>query len=250
MAGLIVGCAHENEANYQLEHDRIQQMSLMQAQETIRAYRGKTHLHYLPVQIQITWFGLRFIYQEGPSDTCRFDRVILKTYYSHARLACCPSVHNKNPLHFDSLYVNFEDKSELTRFLDAVHILKQNYFARTAPESPQQQAAFDAIVKQFRAGQFPPTLPEGAQRYKAQAEFAVKQKRFDDAIDLYGKALEVAPWWPQGRYNRGQLLGELEAYTEAVRELQKYLKFAPEAPNAQAVQTLIYQWESLTPGNR
>jgi antitoxin component HigA of HigAB toxin-antitoxin module len=46
------------------------------------------------------------------------------------------------------------------------------------------------------------------------------------------------------------LLGELEAYTEAVRELQKYLKFAPEAPNAQAVQTLIYQWESLTPGNR
>lgn len=113
------------------------------------------------------------------------------------------------------------------------------------PETPQQLAAFEAAVRQYRATQPPPALPEGAARFKVQAEFAVQQKRFEDAADLYAKALEVAPWWPQGRYNRGLILGELEAYDEGIRELQKYLKLEPGAPNARAVQEQIYRWESV-----
>jgi tetratricopeptide (TPR) repeat protein len=89
-------------------------------------------------------------------------------------------------------------------------------------------------------------LPEAVKRYLVQAEFAIQEKRFDDAASLYGKALGVAPWWPQGRHNRGLLLGELGAYTEAVRELRKYLQLEPAAPNAAEVQIKIYQWESVS----
>lgn len=110
-----------------------------------------------------------------------------------------------------------------------------------------QEAAFDRAAQDYRSAAVKPQLPEDAVRYKTQAEFAVKQKRFDDAADLFELALGVAPWWPAGHYNRGLILGELEDYAEAIHELQKYLTLEPEAANAKAVQLRIYEWESLLP---
>jgi len=80
-------------------------------------------------------------------------------------------------------------------------------------------------------------------RYKVKAEAAVRQKRFDEASDLYDQALGIALWWPQGHYNRGLILGEMIDYEEAVAELKRYLKLEPAAANARAVQLKIYEWE-------
>lgn len=41
-------------------------------------------------------------------------------------------------------------------------------------------------------------LPEDLRRYRVQAEDAVANKRFEDAADLYAKALAAAPWWADG----------------------------------------------------
>jgi len=76
---------------------------------------------------------------------------------------------------------------------------------------------------------------------------AVQQKRFNDAVDLYDQALEIAPWWPAGRYNRGLILGELKDYEGAIGELKRYLKIDPDAANARAVQLKIYEWEGMLP---
>ncbi len=110
-----------------------------------------------------------------------------------------------------------------------------------------QEAAFEYAAQSYRNASVKPQLPEEAVKYKVQAELAVQQKRFDDAVDLYDQALGIAPWWPVGHYNRGLILGELQDYEEGIRALQKYLKLEPEASNARAVQLKIYQWESLVP---
>lgn len=110
-----------------------------------------------------------------------------------------------------------------------------------------QEAAFESVAQRYRNASVKPQLPEEAVKYKVQAELAVQQKRFDDAVDLYEQALGIAPWWPAGHYNRGLILGELMDYEEAIRALQKYLKLEPDAANARAVQLKIYQWESLVP---
>lgn len=106
---------------------------------------------------------------------------------------------------------------------------------------------FEAVARPYRESKQKPSLPEEALKYKAQAEFAIKQKRFADAADRYANALNIAPWWPEGHFNRGLILGmrELSRYTEAIMEMKKYLLLAPNAPNARSAQDKIYQWEDM-----
>ena len=84
---------------------------------------------------------------------------------------------------------------------------------------------------------------EDARKYKVQAEGAVRDKKFNDAANLYGEALKVAPWWPEGHFNRALVLSETGDYDTAMREMKHYLQLAPDAPNARAAQDKIYDWE-------
>lgn len=104
---------------------------------------------------------------------------------------------------------------------------------------------FPEVAAKYLAANPKPRLPEEARKYKVQAEFAVQQKQFDRAAGLYGQALEIAPWWPEGRFNRALILAEIKKYREAMREMKRYLLLAPEASNARAAQDKIYQWEAV-----
>ena len=104
---------------------------------------------------------------------------------------------------------------------------------------------FQEIAAKYLAAKPKPELSEEAHKYKVQAEFAVEQKRTDNAIELYGKALAIAPWWPEGHFKLALLLGETGKYQEALREMKRYLLLAPDAPDARAAQDKIYQWESV-----
>lgn len=88
-------------------------------------------------------------------------------------------------------------------------------------------------------------LPEEANKYKAQAEGAVRDKEFNDAADFYAAALKIAPWWPVGHFNRALVLGEAGDYDMARREMNYYLQLVPDAPNARAAQDKIYDWARL-----
>jgi tetratricopeptide (TPR) repeat protein len=110
-------------------------------------------------------------------------------------------------------------------------------------EDPAETARFAEEAKKFRETSLKPQLPEEARRFRVRAESAVSEKRFDDAADRYEEALKVAPWWPEGRFNRALVLAETERYTEAVREMNKYLALVPDAPNARAARDKIYEWE-------
>ena len=104
---------------------------------------------------------------------------------------------------------------------------------------------FQDVVSQYRAANPKPEMPEVAHKYKVQAEFAVQEKRFGQAIELYGKALDVVPWWPEGHYNLALALAETKKYREAMLEMRRYLLLEPDAPEARAAQDKIYQWETV-----
>lgn len=115
--------------------------------------------------------------------------------------------------------------------------------AVTDPSSPAEEAAFTEAARSYRAATVKPTLPEEARKFKVQAEFAFSKKEFANAAERYKKALDMAPWWPEGRFNRALILGELSRYGDAIREMKRYLTLVPDAPNARAAQDKIYQWE-------
>ena len=76
------------------------------------------------------------------------------------------------------------------------------------------------------------------------AEDALREKRFEDVADAYGEALAISPWWPAGHYNRALVLSELKEYPDAIAEMKRYLRLAPNADNAVAAQDAIYKWEA------
>jgi formylglycine-generating enzyme required for sulfatase activity len=110
-------------------------------------------------------------------------------------------------------------------------------FAADAPDP------FLDVVAQYKAAKPKPELSEEARKYKVQAEFLAQEKQTDKAIALYGKALEIAPWWAEGHYKLGLLLGEKKKYRDGMVEMKRYLLLAPEGAEARAAQDKIYQWE-------
>ncbi|MDD5058861.1 MAG: SUMF1/EgtB/PvdO family nonheme iron enzyme [Sideroxydans sp.] len=104
---------------------------------------------------------------------------------------------------------------------------------------------FQDVVKKYLAANPKPALTEEARKYKVQAEFAAQEKRFDKAIELYGKALNIAPWWAEGHYQLALSLGESKKYRKAMSEMKRFLLLAADAPEARAAQDKIYQWESV-----
>jgi tetratricopeptide (TPR) repeat protein len=130
----------------------------------------------------------------------------------------------------------FDDERRAKAITDAWYALA-NYRS-------EDSAVFEQTAKAFREAPVKPSLPEAARRYKVQAEAAIKNNNFFDAVDGYEQALEVVPWWPEGRFNMALILGELKAYKYAIRQMTKYLALVPNAPDARAAQDKIYEWEA------
>ena len=138
------------------------------------------------------------------------------------------------------LYHYSDQQEEVARrCADALYVLRRG----VPPEDPLEISRFEETVRRFREVSEKPEFPEGARRFRVQAETAASERRFDDAADRYEQALKLAPWWPEGRFNRAVVLGELERYTEAIREMKKYLALVPDASNSRKAQDQIYAWE-------
>jgi hypothetical protein len=92
-----------------------------------------------------------------------------------------------------------------------------------------------------------PAIPEEARRFSVRAQIAIKEAKstadFDEAAREFGKALRVAPWWPDGYFNQGVAWEKAGKYTEAIRSLKFYLLAAPGAADAEKIKEQIYALE-------
>jgi tetratricopeptide (TPR) repeat protein len=125
------------------------------------------------------------------------------------------------------------------RFADAWFVL-----AHGGSADPAQDPEFQDAVQRYRgaAGHLP--ISEESRAHRVAAAEAVKEKRFEDAVSEYGEALKLAPWWPQGHFNRALILAEMGAYGAATRGMKRYLALEPGAENARQVQDKIYGWQA------
>jgi len=108
---------------------------------------------------------------------------------------------------------------------------------------PREKLMFEKAVQMRRDGAVKPPFPEEARKFRVQAEVAVRSGEFKRAADAYRKALDIAPWWPEGYFNRAIVLAEIKSYPGAIREMERYLVLSPNAPDARAAQDKIYEWQ-------
>lgn len=129
--------------------------------------------------------------------------------------------------------------------VNAIYVLKQNAI-KASKSADEFDASFATSLADYRnKAASSAALPEEANKYKVQAEGAVRDKALDDAADYYAEALKIVPWWPAGHFNRALVLGEIGDYEFAQREMKYYLQLVPAAQNARAAQDKIYEWERL-----
>jgi tetratricopeptide (TPR) repeat protein len=153
-------------------------------------------------------------------------------------------VSDQNPVLWGDILLNpLNSPLQLAR---ALLTLKQAAIAADTLPTADEKSRFVEIAAAYRAASPKPSLPETARKFQVQAEGAVRDKDFDDAEFYFNQALEVAPWWPDGHYNRALMLAELGEYEMAILEMQNYLALVPNAPNARATQDMIYDWQRKT----
>jgi tetratricopeptide (TPR) repeat protein len=134
----------------------------------------------------------------------------------------------------------WKDEEPGKRLAEALLVLRREH---EGYENPNVEKQFQQAARAFRESGRESVFPEEARRFRVQAEAAVRAKDFEAAADAYDEALQVAPWWPEGHFNRALVLGETGAYQRAIVEMKRYLQLVPEAANARAAQDKIYEWE-------
>ncbi len=104
-------------------------------------------------------------------------------------------------------------------------------------------ATFAHTLAAWRAAAPKPVPGEDLRRLALQAKGAVGDKDFYAGEEFYAQGLEIAPWWPEGRYNRALIFAAIGDYADAVVDMQRFLALVPETPNARALQDEIYDWQ-------
>jgi len=123
-------------------------------------------------------------------------------------------------------------------FTDAILVLK-----KVAIEEDQYDLYYEKIVASSNTAPNKTVLPEDVRRYKVQAESAIREKSYFEASELFRDALNIAPWWAEGHFNRALVLGEAGEFDLAILEMRRYLFLVPNASDARAAHNMIYGWE-------
>jgi len=149
----------------------------------------------------------------------------------------------------DLISVGWTSRQRAQEFVDAMDRLFLAPNGAYAQALEEQQSTFDSVAMQYRGASPKPRLPQNAQIYAAQASDAFAHQQNDEAISYFRKALDIAPWWPAGRYNLALLLANNQDYEDAIDQMKKYLQLVPNASDAQKAQQQIWVWQGREQNN-
>lgn len=115
--------------------------------------------------------------------------------------------------------------------------------------NPSDDALRGQIIEKARAMRPPPAVPEEAERFLARGAAATKSatsaEDFKAAAAEFQKAADAAPWLAEAYYNKGVVLEKANDPAGALTAYRLYLAAAPNASDAKAVRTKIFELEYL-----
>ncbi|HET8731152.1 MAG TPA: hypothetical protein VFM34_08605, partial [Moraxellaceae bacterium] len=139
-------------------------------------------------------------------------------------------------------------REQARRVADAFLTLRA---ANTPEGRARDYERLQKLGEAHRAAGTTPGEAEALRRSEIQAETAIRNNQFAQAVAIYVSALDESPWWAQGHFNLALLVGANHDFDTAIDEMRRYLVLAPDAPNARAAQDKIYEWEAgLSRGNQ
>jgi hypothetical protein len=90
----------------------------------------------------------------------------------------------------------------------------------------------------------PAALEPSEQAWEEQrlAVAAFEARDIEAALDHFESALDLAPCWPEARFDFALLLGESGDVTEAIDQMNRYLASGPSADEAREAREWVAQW--------
>ncbi len=114
-------------------------------------------------------------------------------------------------------------------------------------DDPDNQELREKIIKLALKRKTAPAVPKEAKRRLARGRAAVKEAEdeqgFEEAVLEFEKAALAAPWLAEAYYNLGLVQDKAGDYADAMESLRLYLLAAPQAEDAEDVESLIYEIE-------
>jgi tetratricopeptide (TPR) repeat protein len=109
-------------------------------------------------------------------------------------------------------------------------------------------AAAEKVIKLAAALERLPSIPEEARRYFVRGAALFKDANspddFTQVLDEFQQATDLAPWWPEARYNWALAYEAVGDYAKALDHLNLYLLFKLPDAEARAAQDKIYALEA------
>jgi tetratricopeptide (TPR) repeat protein len=100
------------------------------------------------------------------------------------------------------------------------------------------------IIKLVATMDQPPAIPEEARRHFVRGSTLFKDAKtaedFSEVANEFKEATQLAPWWPEARYNYALVLEAAGQYALAINALYLYRAFKLPDAEARAVQDKIY----------
>ncbi len=121
-------------------------------------------------------------------------------------------------------------------FLDALYYIK---FVLPA----QKLEKFKEKAEIYKSMDPKPEISEDIRKCIVQATALTKEKKYEDAIKLYLKAMDIDETFPDAHFNLALLQSQVNDFGSAITEMKKYLMLVPNAKDARAAQDKIYEWE-------
>ncbi len=135
----------------------------------------------------------------------------------------------------------FVDKDLTQCVFDEIKFIQQDMRQKYVD---REMGYFPPLAAEYRAMEPKPKVSEDQRRFIVQANSWTEKKRYDMAIEMYLKALQVNQvTYPAAYYNMGLLYAQQGEYMAAIVCMQKYLLLVPEAADARTAQDKIYEWE-------
>ena len=134
-------------------------------------------------------------------------------------------------------------KTETEGNLLAAFQAYQRAHAWSVDGSDATQQAVAGMMRLYPQLSARPTVSEQVRRLAVQGDTAAGEQKYDQALTLYARTVDAAPWWPKARYNLAMLKAQRDNFPGAIAEMQQYLTLSPGAPDMREAQDLIYQWQ-------
>lgn len=178
------------------------------------------------------------------------NTILLYEIYGPAFLLREKAQQEKMKMHRENVSTLFSSAQQalLKGDKQGAFVLFVNAFKSAVNEDrASRDSALQGISGLFNSGFTPPLMNEKARRLAIEAQVVAQEKNYQEAIQIYWRAINEAPWVANLHYDYALLIAEAaqtqDDFNTAIVEMKRFIMLSKNSAETREAQDRIYLWE-------